>query len=280
VNEVAAAIEGSVFLNPEVKSIIEIGGQSARYYTGLSGQQGNTLRISKRNRLQMASNSDCAAGTGSFLEEQASRLNIDINHYSEFVQRAKTVPRIAGRCSVFAKTDIIHHQQEGLPSEDILKGVAYAIVKNYKGAVIRRLPVESPMLFIGGVVKNQAIVDALRDVLHKTESELIVPKHFDIANSIGAALIAKKENFRLNFRKVFWDCLTLDETAKKTNSEDLIPLSRLAQEDITTKHVISPPKINSSEQAFFLGVDIGSTSTNLVLINPDGDVVAFEYIRT
>lgn len=280
VNEVAAAIEGSVFLNPEVKSIIEIGGQSARYYTGLSGQQGNTLRISKRNRLQMASNSDCAAGTGSFLEEQASRLNIDINHYSEFVQRAKTVPRIAGRCSVFAKTDIIHHQQEGLPSEDILKGVAYAIVKNYKGAVIRRLPIESPILFIGGVAKNQAIVDALRDVLHKTESELIVPKHFDIANSIGAALIAKKENFRLNFRKVFWDCLTFEEAAKKPNSEDLVPLSRLAQEDITTKHVISPPKINSSEQAFFLGVDIGSTSTNLVLINPDGDVVTFEYIRT
>ena len=150
VNEVAAAIEGTMYLNPEAKSIIEIGGQNARYYTGFNTQKEYSLRISKRNRVQIASNSDCAAGTGSFLEEQASRLNISIEEFSSYVKNALSIPRIAGRCSVFTKTDIIHHQQEGVPPEDILKGVAYAIVKNYKGAVIRRLPVEPPILFIGG----------------------------------------------------------------------------------------------------------------------------------
>lgn len=282
INEVAAAIEGSVYLNPEAKSIIEIGAQSAKYYTGFNTEKENTLRISKSSLLKISSNSDCAAGTGSFLEEQASRLKIKIENYSHHAQKAKSVPRIAGRCSVFAKTDIIHHQQEGVSSEDILKGLAYAIVKNYKGAVIRRLPVEPPILFIGGVGNNQTIIDALRDVLDKNESELVVPKHFDKASAIGAALVAKKERLGLNFRKMFRSFLSIDEieSEEANNGETLLPLNSIPTEDVSKKHELVASSKDKFNKNFFLGIDIGSTSTNLVLIDKKAGIVSYKYMLT
>uniref|UniRef100_UPI003216AF01 acyl-CoA dehydratase activase n=1 Tax=uncultured Draconibacterium sp. TaxID=1573823 RepID=UPI003216AF01 len=281
INEAAAAIEGILFLNPKAKSIIEIGGQSAKYYTGFNSKRENAYRISKSSLLKISSNSDCAAGTGSFLEEQASRLNIRTEDYSQYVKKAKSIPRIAGRCSVFAKTDIIHNQQEGVPSEDILKGVAYAIVKNYKGAVMRRLPVETPILFIGGVGNNQAIVDAFKDVLDKSESELIVPQNFDVANAIGAALIAKKDGYKLSFRKMFWDFLSMEDMdTEDTNKEKLPPLCQIETENISQKHETILSAEDLSNLDCFLGIDVGSTSTNLVLMNFQKEIISYKYIRS
>ncbi len=276
VNEVAATIEGSLCLYPNAKSIIEIGGQNARYYTGLSNDSGN-----KKSKFQMSSNSDCAAGTGSFLEEQAGRLNISIADYSNRVQSAKSIPRIAGRCSVFAKTDIIHHQQEGVPAEDILKGVAYAIVKNYKGAVIRRLPVETPILFIGGVAKNEAITNALRDVLNKDENELIVAENFEKVGAIGAAILAQKENLKLDFKKVLVECSSLiKDNFTNSENEKLVRLNKVPLEGLSQKHKLDSAISITSGQPCFLGIDIGSTSTNLVLINSKSGIVNYTYIRT
>ncbi len=281
VNEAAAVIEGAEYLNPQARSIIEIGGQTAKYYTGFNSHAGDTLRISKSSMLKISSNSDCAAGTGSFLEEQASRLNIRIEDFSQHAQKAKSIPRIAGRCSVFAKTDIIHNQQEGVSSEDILKGVAYAIVKNYKSAVMRRLPVETPMLFIGGVGNNQTIVDALRDVLDKTESELMIPKHFDKASAIGAARIAKEKGLELNFRKMFWDFLLMEDVdSQDGNNEELVPLRQVGIEDISEKHKVKATGSGLNSKEYYLGIDIGSTSTNLVLMDPQKEIRHYTYIRT
>jgi len=279
-NEIAASIEGSKHLYANAKSIIEIGGQTANYITGFNTSKKYALRISKSSLLKISTNSDCAAGTGSFLEEQASRLNISIDDYAKHAQKATTIPRIAGRCSVFAKSDIIHNQQEGVPSEDILKGVAYAIVKNYKGAVMRRLPIEPPLLFIGGVASNQAIVDALRDVLEKDESELIVPTHYQNVSSIGAAIIAQQDGFKLNFKKLFHNTLSSSTDNDDSNNTPLQPLDCIDVEDISQKHQCSVPKQSNLDQNYFLGVDIGSTSTNLVLISPQKQIVAYKYIRS
>jgi activator of 2-hydroxyglutaryl-CoA dehydratase len=142
-NEIASLIEGAMHIRPSARSIIEIGGQSAKYITGF----GN----SDRSGITISMNSNCSAGTGSFLEEQVSRLNFNIEDYSRLAANAKTLPRIAGRCSVFAKTDIIHHQQEGVPVEDILAGLAYALVKNYRSAVMKKNSLALPVLFAGGL---------------------------------------------------------------------------------------------------------------------------------
>jgi predicted CoA-substrate-specific enzyme activase len=190
VNEVAAIVEGSTKTNNEIGSIIEIGGESAKYITQFDNND--------KSKIQISMNSNCSAGTGSFLEEQMSRLNLRLEDYSVLASRAKSIPRIAGRCSVFAKTDITHHQQEGVPVEDILLGLAYAVVKNYKGAIMKRLPVKKPILFAGGVGHNQAIVMALKDVLNLDEEDLIIPENFSTIGAIGSAIIAKKDGIKIN----------------------------------------------------------------------------------
>ncbi len=273
VYEVISIIEGCRYLNIEAQSIIEIGGQSARYITGFNSN--------KKNALKISSNNDCAAGTGSFIEEQVSRLNIKIEEFASYVQKASTIPRIAGRCSVFAKTDIIHHQQEGVSFQDILKGLSYAIVKNYKNAVIKRSPVENPILFIGGVAHNQAIADALRDVLDKSEKELITPEYFSHAAAIGTALIAKREKHKLVFHSMVSDFLFLDEVGSQQINEEILPALRSVGNDtIESKHSLQNSSGNITDEGFFLGIDIGSTSTNLVLINKEKEISNYKYVKT
>jgi predicted CoA-substrate-specific enzyme activase len=273
VNEVAAIVEGSLKAAGGTRSIAEIGGQSAKYITGFSAQD--------KSRIEIGMNSNCSAGTGSFLEEQMSRLNLKLEDYSRYAARAQSIPRIAGRCSVFAKTDIIHHQQEGVPVADILLGLAYAVVKNYKGAVMRRLPVQKPLLLIGGVAHNQGIITALKDVLGLAEGDLVIPDSFVNIGAWGAALIAQKENLKIDLARL-WDgvtCLASNNAA--VNRAIALPkLSAYGINDSWNKHRCQLLKNDNVKVNCYLGVDIGSTSTNLVLINEAQEVVASKYLRT
>ena len=117
--DIPAIHRGIRLLAPEVKSAIEIGSQSARFLTDLD--RGTPPRF--------AVNEHCAGGTGSFFEDQMSRLGLRIEDYSELVAKAHSIPRLSGRCAVFAKTDIIHRQQEGVPTPDILLGLWSATIK-------------------------------------------------------------------------------------------------------------------------------------------------------
>lgn len=128
VNNVVALVEGSVYKNNNVKSIIELGAQETKYITNIDANI--------KNDIKFFMNSSCASGKGAFLEEQATRLSINFDEISELVKKATSIPRIAGRCSVFSKIDMIHHQQEGVKVEDILLGLCYSLVRNYKGNVI------------------------------------------------------------------------------------------------------------------------------------------------
>ncbi|MBP2133074.1 putative CoA-substrate-specific enzyme activase [Methanomicrobium sp. W14] len=272
VRDVPALIEGSSLHN-NVRSIIEIGGESSKYITGFSKNDDSSLEISM--------NSNCSAGTGSFLEEQVSRLNLNIEDYSACAAKSSTIPRIAGRCSVFAKTDIIHHQQEGTPVEDILQGLAYALVRNYRGSVVRKLPLETPILFAGGVALNEAIVNAIRDIFNLETDDLVVPDLCANIQATGAALIAKKENIKLNPKTLLNNleskgnlCIS-DETNAKLPS-----LQSFGDNDSLNKHICKTCNGSTEKINCFLGVDIGSTSTDLVVINDENEIVAYRYLRT
>ena len=132
INRISSLLEGQRMLYPDAGSIVEMGAQNSCFLTGM--REGETLSY--------AMNGECAAGTGAFFEDQMYRLGLPLSAYSEYVRRAKSVPRLAGRCSVFAKTDLIHRQQEGVPVEDILLGLSYAVIRNFKSAVVRKLPVQ------------------------------------------------------------------------------------------------------------------------------------------
>lgn len=132
--DVPAITRGLSAIAPHARSVVQIGGQSA-CFIALS-EDGSAPRF--------AMNEGCAAGTGSFFEDQMERLGLRIEDYSRLVANARSVPRLSGRCSVFAKTDIIHRQQEGVPVEDILLGYASRRSKATRrrsfGACPSRLP--------------------------------------------------------------------------------------------------------------------------------------------
>ena len=176
--DIPAIVEGVRWIIPQVGSVIEIGSQGARFITDLQSRA-----------PQFSVNEHCAGGTGSFFEDQMSRVGCRLGDYSSLVEQAQSVPRLSGRCAVFAKTDIIHRQQEGVSTPDILLGLCYAMIRNYK-VTIGRLPICKPVVFCGGVTCNAGVIRAIRDVFGLGEKELIVPEFARYEAALGAALKA------------------------------------------------------------------------------------------
>ena len=177
--DIPAIVEGVRWIIPQVGSVIEIGSQGTRFITDLQSRA-----------PKFAVNEHCAGGTGSFFEDQMSRVGCKLEDYSSLVEQAQSVPRLSGRCAVFAKTDIIHRQQEGVSTPDILLGLCYAMIRNYKVTIVRRLPICKPVVFCGGVTCNAGVIRAIRDIFGLSEKELIVPEFARYEAALGAALKA------------------------------------------------------------------------------------------
>jgi predicted CoA-substrate-specific enzyme activase len=177
-NEITAHAVAVIDFLPEAKTIIEIGGQDSK-----------VILLRNSVVVDFAMNTVCAAGTGSFLDQQAARLGISIEEFGDLALKAKHPVRIAGRCTVFAETDMIHKQQIGHSVEDIVAGLCDSLVKNYLNNVCRGKEILSPIVFQGGVAANQGIQKALEREL---ESSLIIPEHFDVMGAMGVAKLVKK----------------------------------------------------------------------------------------
>jgi hypothetical protein len=135
-------------------------------------------------------NTVCAAGTGSFLDRQAARLEIPIEEFGAYALRAKNPVRIAGRCAVFAESDMIHKQQTGHCSENIIAGLCEALVRNYLNNLAKGKTIEGPVIFQGGVAANVGIVAAFERILN---TKIIIPQHYDVMGAYGAAILAQEE---------------------------------------------------------------------------------------
>jgi predicted CoA-substrate-specific enzyme activase len=180
-NEITAHAIAVIDFLPEAKTIIEIGGQDSKVIVLRNGVV-----------VDFAMNTVCAAGTGSFLDQQAARLGISIETFGGLALKANHPVRIAGRCTVFAETDMIHKQQIGHAVEDIVAGLCESLVKNYLNNVCRGKEIISPIVFQGGVAANRGIQRALEREL---EVSLVIPKDFDVMGAIGAAKLVKKAKF-------------------------------------------------------------------------------------
>lgn len=268
VNEVTAEIEAALTDSREIGSVIDIGAQNAIFLAGINKMDPSAMKISL--------NSNCSSGTGSFLEEQMYRLNHKLGDYSLLVSQAKSTPRIAGRCSVFAKTDIIHHQQEGVSVPDILLGLSYSVVRNYKSAVIKKLPVKKPVLFSGGVAFNQGIITAIKDVLNLSDEDLIFPKQMGCNAAIGTAIYARKNKLTIHYKRI---ASLLKDTFEIVHKSELARLDDFGQGDSSHKHIYYDD-FTDEIMPCYLGVDIGSTSTNLVLMNEQKKIITVKYLRT
>jgi predicted CoA-substrate-specific enzyme activase len=178
-NEITSHAVATLQYAPQAQTIIEIGGQDSKIIIIRDGVV-----------TDFGMNTVCAAGTGSFLDHQAIRLNMSIEEFSQRALTSKTPVRIAGRCTVFAESDMIHKQQMGHRTEDILYGLCQALVRNYLNNVGLGKEIKPPIVFQGGVAFNQAIVKALQEEL---DSEIIVPPHHEVMGAIGAALLVQEE---------------------------------------------------------------------------------------
>ncbi|MBN2057572.1 MAG: 2-hydroxyglutaryl-CoA dehydratase [Candidatus Saganbacteria bacterium] len=184
VNEIVAQATATAALYPEVSSVIEIGGEDSKL-----------IFLKQGSLIDFATNNVCAAGTGSFLDQQAARLGLTIEEFARLALRSKHPPRIAGRCTVFAKSDMIHLQQKGTPEYEIVAGLCLAVARNFVSNVGKGKKWHQRIAFQGGVAANAGMVSAFEQVLELDPGSLLIPQHHAAMGAIGAVLHAlKNEN--------------------------------------------------------------------------------------
>jgi len=320
VNEIIAQSKASALLHPDVRTVIEIGGEDSKLI--LLERDAETSEVRVRD---FAMNTLCAAGTGSFLDQQASRLGFSIEEFSQVALKSQRPPRIAGRCSVFAKTDMIHLQQEGTPDFDIVAGLCHAMARNFKSNIGKGKEFEKPIAFHGGVAANGGMVAAFESVLELKPRELLVPEHFASFGAIGAVLSARASDLLHapgpHALRPGVDSPPLPRgegrgegahapasPAESTLTPALPPRGRgqspagnwleridayLAQRRVERQtaeplvdagHVVhmEPDPLPPGDEPInaYVGVDVGSISTNVVVLSEDGKVLARRYLMT
>ncbi|MEZ5072933.1 MAG: acyl-CoA dehydratase activase-related protein [Bacteroidales bacterium] len=177
-NEITAQATAAIAFDPEVDTIFEIGGQDSWH-----------ISIDHGVVVDFEMNKVCAAGTGSFLEEQAEKLDIRIiEEFGTMALGARQPAGLGDRCTVFMESDLNAFQQKGVEKDNLVGGLAYSIVHNYIQKVVRKKRIGNHILFQGGVTNNRAVVAAFEKV---TGKKIHIPPHFDVTGAIGAAMLAR-----------------------------------------------------------------------------------------
>ena len=179
-NEITSHAKATLTFYPETRTIFEIGGQDSKI-----------ILLKDEMVIDFAMNTVCAAGTGSFLDHQAERMKIPISEFGDMAIRSKNKVRIAGRCTVFAESDMIAKQQYGFAKNDIIKGLCEGLVRNFLNNLGRGKKLKPPFIFQGGVAANKGIKAAFESEL---KCDITIPEFYDVMGAVGVALIAK-ENY-------------------------------------------------------------------------------------
>jgi len=261
-SEILAHARAAVDLAPQARSVVEIGGQDSKFI--LLDPDATIAPV-----RDYAFNDLCAAGTGAFLDQQAARLSLSIQELSEKAAKASRPAAVAGRCAVFAKTDMIHLQQKGVPQDEILCGLCYALARNYITTLLKGRKIEPPVLFLGGVAKNRGVVRAFVDLLGLSMDQILLVDEAKIAGALGAALIAS----------------SMDDGARVSLSA-LHPRGNIEEPEGERAKLVLPPRPVGIKVAVddiktaFLGIDVGSVSTCMALADEYGNPLATSYVRT
>jgi predicted CoA-substrate-specific enzyme activase len=244
---------------PDARSIIQIGGQSSLIIE---------LEDGLRKPWKVASNPLCAAGTGRFLEQQAYRLGIKIEDFGNIALKFQgNAPRIAARCSVFAKSDLIHLQQKGVGVDAMLCALCESIARMV--LALKQGVFKEPVFFIGGVAANAAIARALNSMLTQRNGHPVsvtIPDNYLFMEAIGAALLSRDKKSEIKL---------LPETDTTKRYYTMPKLQDIGVPQNGLKSGISIPCTG------YLGVDVGSTSTKAVILDKSGKkILAKNYLMT
>ena len=321
-NEFRAIAKGLRTFYPQVRTVFEMGGEASKYLRLDPNVTSKHLGI-----LDYQTSGECAAGTGSFIDQQATRLLYSIEQVGPAACAASCAARIAGRCSVFAKTDMIHAQQKGYSTDQILRGLCDAVARNYKSSLVKGRAVVPPVAFIGGVAMNEGVRNALREAFKLKEDDLLIPEHYAWLGALGAAMLESEEYRKRSFKRIHqlrqheaarknFSCseplsmqnvlLLRDRKAGKVPGVEQVsgtrcqvpgkrkeqvpgakcqvsgkntPVEACASPD--TRHP-APDTCSSPDTLIeaYLGIDIGSVSTNLVVTDAHGNLLKEIYLRT
>jgi len=268
-NEFKAIARGLAALHPDVITVFEMGGETSKYIRLDTDATSGRVGIA-----DYQTNGDCAAGTGSFMDQQASRLLYDIEDVGGVVLEAGKAASIAGRCSVFAKSDMIHAQQKGYQPPEVLKGLCDAVIRNFKGSITKGKRVDAPIAFIGGVAANEGAVQAVRDAFELTDGQLLIPDLYAWMGAVGAALIEADEAAGERDRVTF--ALDSLPPAEFPFAEPLVMDRVLLLRDLAKPYELPAEGVID----VYLGIDVGSVSTNLVVTDEHGEVIKAIYTKT
>jgi len=267
VNEIIAQAKAVSVLYPEVRTIIDVGGEDSKLIL-MDYEEGNGhFKIS-----DFAMNTLCAAGTGSFLDQQASRLGLTIEEFGQLALRSENPPRIAGRCSVFAKSDMIHLQQIATPDYDIVAGLCFALARNFKSNIAKGRTLIKAVSFQGGVAANLGMRRAFQEVLDLAEGELIIPKYYASMGAIGAVLMTMEDR---GFHEHFAGLERLEDYLNH-HREARVSLEKLSlsEDHLKKSEKAADMPLRAEKVDAYLGLDVGSISTNLVVIDENENLLS------
>lgn len=183
VTEIIAHKTWAQYMVPDVKVIMDIGGNDAK------------IIVINDHGIEFAMNDKCAAGAGAFIEAIARRFEVPLEQFGSIALNSTSPARISGRCAVFGESDIIHKSRAGFPTKDLFMGLAYSICRTYLSDIGKGKTLSVPIVAQGGTFLNQAVQKAFKETLQVNEEEFIIaddPKLVLGAGALGAALLAKE----------------------------------------------------------------------------------------
>ncbi|MFV0499403.1 MAG: acyl-CoA dehydratase activase-related protein [Bacilli bacterium] len=268
VQEVIACSYAVKRLIPETDVAIELGGEDAKltYF---------------EETVDQRMNGSCAGGTGAFIDQMAILLDTDADGLNELAKNYEKIYPIAARCGVFAKTDIQPLINEGVSKSDIAASIYQAVVNQTISGLATGKPIKGNVAFLGGPLSfSSELRNRFIETLKLSESEAIIPKHAKLFVAIGAALYAESSP-TISFDEFSKRALT----SKMPENEDKVYMDALFGSDETyeefkvrhSKSVVDRGDIKTFEGDAFLGIDAGSTTSKLVLIDKDKRVLYYEY---
>ena len=179
ITEISCHARGAISTFPDLKTVIDIGGQDSK-----------VIKIENGNPIDFLMNDKCAAGTGRFLEVMARALEIDIEHFADIFIKTNNKVNITSTCTVFAESEIVSLIGQGVDKNMIIKGLIYSIADRIT-SMVERVGLEEPVCMTGGVAKNLGVVKALEE---KLNTKISIPDEPQITGALGAAYLAQKIN--------------------------------------------------------------------------------------
>jgi len=268
VNPHLASAEANMRLFPHLRTILNIGASSSTLILIRKDNYGNP----KLDDIIIPPH--CSAGTGSFLNQSASRFGNSIEEFGELVLKSKNPENISGTCAVFACSDMIDKQQKGARKEDIAAGLHYALIRYLLGTLGRGKRLEGPFSFQGGVAENVGMIRALENILNSSgnNARLFIPQYHRSMSAIGAAMLASEKISEAEYslqKASLQECLQktrlkMDELAISKDVE--LPPLELNDKIIIRRKSIDEIPVSDEKIPVYVGVDVGSVSTGVSVL--------------